>query len=87
MTSEVLAESSFCRSWFSATAPPSTVPAGSSLRSRLIVVPTAGLEGSWRGIAVTSDEAAAAGLGRHHLGDARVGLRDRGDPRGAQRRA
>ena len=54
ITSGVFAESAVWRSWFSATAPPISDPVGSSARRRSIVAPTAGLEGSCLGIAVTS---------------------------------
>ena len=41
MTSGVLADSVVSRSWFSATAPPTSAPAGSVERSRSIVAPIA----------------------------------------------
>ena len=48
ITSGVFAASACSRSWFSATVPPTRAPAGRSARSRSIVAPTAGLEGSRR---------------------------------------
>ena len=54
ITSGVLADSAAWRSWFSATAPPISEPGGSAARSRSIVWPTAGLDGSCFGIAVSS---------------------------------
>ena len=54
ITSGVLADRAVWRSWFSATAPPISDPAGSAARSRSIVRPTAGFDGSCLGIAVIS---------------------------------
>ena len=51
ITSGVLAESAASRSWFSATAPPTSAPAGSAPRRRSTVWPIEGLDGSAFGIA------------------------------------
>ena len=74
MTSGVLADSSCSRSWFSATEPPTSAPAGSADRSRSTVAPTAWTDGSVFGIACTSAAPSAPLDRRHDLGDARVGL-------------
>ena len=82
MTSGVFAASAVSRSWFSATEPPTSAPAGRSARRRSIVAPTALSDGSCLGTTWTMHVAAAAGHRRHDLRDAGVGLRDRGDARG-----
>ena len=50
-TSGVREDSAFSRSWFSAAAPPTSEPAGSSERSRSMVAPVAGADASVVGIA------------------------------------
>ena len=63
------------RSWFSATAPPTSAPCGQRRRSRSIVAPTAGSDGSWTGHRLHHHGAVATRHRRHHPGDARVGAR------------
>ena len=75
------------RSWFSADGPPTSVPAGSSARSRSMVAPTAGSEGSLAGTAWISTSPPPVGLGRHHRGDARVGVSDAAHLRARRPRA
>ena len=79
MTSGVLAASSASRSWFSATEPPTSAPERHG-GAQAIDGPADGL-GRRVGVGdrLHHGRAVGAGHGRHDLGDAGVGLGDRGD--------
>ncbi len=70
-----MAESAACRSWFSATAPPTRVPAGRSDRSRSIVLPDGRVGGVLPRDRLEQRQVAADRCGGHDLGDARIAAR------------
>ena len=85
-----LRRSACARSWFSAAAPPTSAPAGRAARSRSMVRPTAGLDGSAFGIACTRARPPRPGLRCEHAGDAGIapgGGRRRPRPDVAARRS